>query len=225
MRPPQGSKRNGWNIAADTVYTMSSTTAFNVRGAYYQVEDKRDYPDMAWTPSDYSSLWPNGWYQPYMEGRPILYFPAINMGNYGTYGVDSAWWQIPEGSSLHARFNKYLQRHSLKAGSEMRMEARRGRTVPLPQLLRQRERDGQHDVEPEPCSRSAIRGRASCSARSTHRLDKLERAVRRRCRSLTPRCTRCTCRTISDSRKRDAESRPAMGIRGRPVRSRVPPAA
>ena len=47
MRPAQGSKRNGWNIAADTVYTMSSTTALNVRAAYYQVEDKRDYPEMA----------------------------------------------------------------------------------------------------------------------------------------------------------------------------------
>jgi hypothetical protein len=122
MRPAQGSKRNGWNIAADTVYTMNSTTAINVRGAYYQVEDKRDYPEMALAPGDYSDLWSNGWYQPYMDGRPILYFPEIAMGNYGTYGVGSAWWQIPEGYSLHARFNKYLQRHSLKAGSEVRIK-------------------------------------------------------------------------------------------------------
>src|SRR5688572_25215570 len=122
MRPAQGSKRNGWNIAADTVYTMSSTTALNVRAAYYQVEDKRDYPDMALAPTDYSNLWSNGWYQPYLDGRPILYFPEINMGNYGTYGVGSAWWQIPEGYSLHARFNKYLAKHSLKAGSEVRVK-------------------------------------------------------------------------------------------------------
>ena len=47
MRLAQGSKRNGWNIAADTVYTMSSSTALNVRAASYQVEDKRDYPEMA----------------------------------------------------------------------------------------------------------------------------------------------------------------------------------
>jgi hypothetical protein len=122
MRPAQGSKRNGWNIAADTVYTMSSTTALNVRAAYYQVEDKRDYPDMALGPSDLSSLWSNSWYQPYMDGRPILYFPEIAMGNYGTYGVGSAWWQIPEGYSLHARFNKYLQKHSIKSGSEIRIK-------------------------------------------------------------------------------------------------------
>ncbi len=44
------------------------------------------------------------------------------MGNYGTYGVGSAWWQIPEGYSLHARFNKYLQNHSIKAGSEVRIK-------------------------------------------------------------------------------------------------------
>jgi hypothetical protein len=120
LRPQQGSKRNGWNVAADAVYTMNATTAFNVRGAYYQVEDKRDYPDLSVTPTDYRDLWPNGWYEPYMEGRPILYFPEINMGNYGTYGVGSTWWQIPEGYSLHGRFNKYLRRHSIKAGSEVR---------------------------------------------------------------------------------------------------------
>ena len=122
MRLAQGSKRNGWNIAADTVYTMSSTTALNVRAAYYQVEDKRDYPDMSVTADDYRSLWPNQWYAPYLEGRPILYFPFINMGSYGNYGVDSAWWQIPEGYSLHARFNKYLQSHSLKSGTEVRIK-------------------------------------------------------------------------------------------------------
>ena len=122
MRPAQGSKRNGWNIAADTVYTMSPTTALNVRAAYYQVEDKRDYPEMALQASDLSNLWSNSWYQPYMDGRPILYFPEINMGNYGTYGVGSAWWQIPEGYSLHARFNKYLQRHSIKSGTEVRIK-------------------------------------------------------------------------------------------------------
>jgi Carboxypeptidase regulatory-like domain/TonB dependent receptor-like, beta-barrel len=120
LRPQQGSKRNGWNVAGDAVYTMNANTAFDVRGAYYQVEDKRDYPDLAVTPADYRDLWPNGWFEPYLDGRPILYFPEIAMGNYGTYGVGSTWWQIPEGYSLHGRFNKYLQRHSIKAGSEVR---------------------------------------------------------------------------------------------------------
>ena len=77
---------------------------------------------MALDASDLSNLWSNSWYQPYMDGRPILYFPEIVMGNYGTYGVGSAWWQIPEGYSLHARFNKYLQRHSIKSGTEVRIK-------------------------------------------------------------------------------------------------------
>ena len=47
LRNITGSKRNGWNVAADTVYTFSPTTTFNLRGSFYQAEDKRDYPDMA----------------------------------------------------------------------------------------------------------------------------------------------------------------------------------
>ncbi len=47
LRNITGSKRNGWNIAADTVYTFNPTTTLNLRGSFYQAEDKRDYPDMA----------------------------------------------------------------------------------------------------------------------------------------------------------------------------------
>src|SRR5688500_5413308 len=109
-------------MSTHTVYNCITPTALKVRAAYYYVEDKRDYPEMALSASYYNNLWSNNWFQPYMDGRPILYFPEINMGNYGTYGVGSAWWQIPEGYSLHARFNKYLQRHSIKSGSEVRIK-------------------------------------------------------------------------------------------------------
>ena len=145
---------------------------------------------MAVTPDDYRDLWPNGWYQPYMEGRPILYFPAINMGNYGTYGVDSAWWQIPEGYSLHGRFNKYLQRHSIKAGSEVRWkrgEAARFRFYNFAVNANATANTTNARIS----SASAIPGRASCSARSTTARTRSTC----RCRSRTPRCMRCTCRT------------------------------
>ncbi len=46
LRNTTGSQRNGWNIAADTVYTFNPSTTLNVRGSFYQVEDKREYPDM-----------------------------------------------------------------------------------------------------------------------------------------------------------------------------------
>jgi hypothetical protein len=129
MRNAQGTKRNGWNVAADTVYMLSPTTSFNLRGAYYQAEDKRDYPAM--DIGDYSSLWaaPNDWWQSYMAGRPLVYFPGITgaMGSNGAggnnqLGVSNFWYQQPAGYSLHARFNKYFTKHSVKVGTEVRLK-------------------------------------------------------------------------------------------------------
>jgi len=126
IRNVTGSKRNGWNIAADTVYTINPTTAVNIRGSFYQAEDKRDYPGMAITEGDYSSLWSNAWWKQggtdYMAGRPLLYFPhiVVDNNNYGRFGVQNFWYQQPEGYSLHGRFSKYLTRHWLKAGTEVR---------------------------------------------------------------------------------------------------------
>jgi hypothetical protein len=120
LRNVTGSRRNGWNIAADTVYTFSPSTSINVRGAFYKVEDKRDYPDM--NVGDYGSFWSNNWYQPYMEGRPLVYAPYIVVDSTarGLFGVNNFWYQEPEGYSLHARFNKYFTRHFVKIGTEVR---------------------------------------------------------------------------------------------------------
>ena len=57
----QGSKRNGWNISADSVYNFSPKTPVNVRGAFFKVEDKRDYPAM--NVGDYGNYWPDGWWK------------------------------------------------------------------------------------------------------------------------------------------------------------------
>jgi len=119
LRNTVGSKRNGWNIAADSVYTFSPSTSLDVRGAFYQVEDKREFPEM--NIGDYSSLWPNQWWQPYMEGRPLVYAPNIQVGgNQNTFGVANFWFQEPKGYSGHARLNRYYTKHSLKAGTEVR---------------------------------------------------------------------------------------------------------
>jgi hypothetical protein len=87
LRNVQGSKRNGWNIAADTVYNFSPKTSINVRGAFYKVEDKRDYPAM--NIGDYSNFWPDGWWKPYMEGRPLVYAPymVVDTTARGLFGV------------------------------------------------------------------------------------------------------------------------------------------
>jgi hypothetical protein len=70
---------------------------------------------------DYSSFWSDPWWQPYMEGRPLVYSPSFTVeGARNTFGVANYWYQEPKGYSVHTRFNKYLTRHSLKVGSEVR---------------------------------------------------------------------------------------------------------
>ena len=126
MRNVTGSRRNGWNVAADTVHTISPTTILNLRGSFYQVEDKRDYPQMAVTEADYKSLWPTTWWKDgntdYMAGRPLLYFPhvVVDSNNYGRLGVQNFWYQQPAGYSVHGRLTKYFTRHFLKMGTEAR---------------------------------------------------------------------------------------------------------
>ena len=128
MRNVTGSKRNGWNIAADTVYTLSPTTTFNIRGSYYMAEDKRDYPEMAddreglYGPLEEHDVVEGRESTDYMAGRPLLYFPhiVVDNNNYGRFGVQNFWYQQPSGYSLHGRFTKYFTKHWLKAGTEVR---------------------------------------------------------------------------------------------------------
>ena len=62
MRRTEGSERNGLNIAADTIYTISPSTLLNVSGSYYQTVDRRNYPEMAIGEAGYEDLWPSGWF-------------------------------------------------------------------------------------------------------------------------------------------------------------------
>lgn len=132
LRNVTGSKRNGWNIAGDSVFTFTPTMTLDVRAAFYKVEDKRDYPDMAITESDLKNVWPTTWWRDsksdYLAGRPLLYFPQmiVDSNNYGRFGVQNFWYQQPEGSSVHARLTKYFNKHYLKAGVESRFKRGNG---------------------------------------------------------------------------------------------------
>jgi hypothetical protein len=126
VRNVTGSRRNGWNIAGDSVYMFNATTTLDVRGAWYAVEDKREYPAMSITESDLKNVWSTAWWKDsksdYLAGRPLLYFPQIvvDSNNYGRLGVQNFWFQEPKGASLHGRLTKYYNKHYVKAGSEIR---------------------------------------------------------------------------------------------------------
>lgn len=128
LRNVTGSKRNGWNIAGDSVYMLNPTMTLDVRGSYYAVEDKRDYPAMSVSESDLKNVWSTVWWKDgssnYLAGRPLIYFPHIQVesGGYGNYGVTNFWYQQPKGYSAHARLTKYFTKHYLKAGMETRFK-------------------------------------------------------------------------------------------------------
>ena len=126
LRNVTGSQRNGWNVAGDSVYMISPTMTLDLRGSYYAVEDKRVYPQMAITENDLKSVWSTNWWNDgtsnYLAGRPLIYFPHIQIesSTYGNYGVTNFWFQQPNGYSGHARLTKYYSKHYLKAGVETR---------------------------------------------------------------------------------------------------------
>jgi hypothetical protein len=122
LRNTTGSKRNGWNIAADTVYMFNPTTSLNVRGSFYAVEDKRDFPEM--DIANYGQFWPSGWWQSYMATRPLVYSPSIVVESAARaqFGVPNFWYQEPSGTSAHVRFNKYYTKHTVKVGAEARFK-------------------------------------------------------------------------------------------------------
>ncbi len=193
MRLQQGSKRNGWNIAADAVYTMNSNTAFNLRGAYYQVEDKRDYPDMSLTPDDYREPLAQRLVRA-VHGRAADSLLPVNQHGELRH-LRRRQRLVADSRGLQpARPLQQVPAAPLDQGRQRSaLEARRGGPLPLLQLRRQCECDRGHDLEPEPPARRPSLG--ELPARRARQ--QLERAVRARCSGRTPRCTRCTCRTTS----------------------------
>jgi hypothetical protein len=122
MRRTEGSQRDGINIAGDSVYTVSSTSVLTLRASYYKTVDRRLYPDMTVPESEYAQLWPNQWYTPNLEGRPVLYFPNFQIPSGDTFGVRNFWYQQPLGYSFGAQYTKMLGNHSLKGGFDTRFK-------------------------------------------------------------------------------------------------------
>ncbi|MGH9161071.1 MAG: carboxypeptidase regulatory-like domain-containing protein, partial [Vicinamibacteraceae bacterium] len=121
MRRTEGSQRDGFNFAADANYTVSSTTMLSVSGSYYKTVDRRNFPEMNVGDEGYRDLWPSEWWSPYMPGRPLVYFPNIQVApTDDTFGVRNFWWQQPWGSSVGAKLIKHVGNHAVKVGANVR---------------------------------------------------------------------------------------------------------
>ncbi|MDX2042048.1 MAG: carboxypeptidase-like regulatory domain-containing protein [Acidobacteriota bacterium] len=129
--PAAGSRRNGLSIAADTVYTISSSKVLNVRANYHKLIDEFAAADnYVLGQSGIEALWPgNPWYSSLFT-RDLIYYPAVDVptgtvtNRLGRSGRE--FWQRPQGWGGSARMNWYLGNHSLKFGGELRVDKGKG---------------------------------------------------------------------------------------------------
>ncbi len=129
--PAAGSHRNGLSIAADTVYTISSSKVLNVRANYHKLIDEFAAADnYVLGQSGIEALWPgNPWYSSLFT-RDLIYYPAVDVptgtvtNRLGRSGRE--FWQRPQGWGGSARMNWYLGNHSLKFGGELRVDKGKG---------------------------------------------------------------------------------------------------
>lgn len=130
--PAAGSHRNGLSIAADTVYTISSSKVLNIRANYHKLIDEFAAADnYILGKSGLESLWPNNpWYSS-LYTRDLVYYPSVNVltgttaNQLGRPG-GSEFWQRPQGWGGSARMNWYAGNHNIKFGGELRVDKGKG---------------------------------------------------------------------------------------------------
>ena len=125
--PLTGSNRYGFNIAADSVYTISPTMLLNVRANFHQLTDEAAVPPVLLGAEGLQQLWPNNPYYSSLYTIDQIYYPALDVGTANRLGrTGREFWQHPQGWGWTARMNKYAGSHSLKWGGEMRVDRGRG---------------------------------------------------------------------------------------------------
>ncbi len=171
----------------------------------------------------YANLWPNGWWQPYAEGRPLIYSPYLVVESTARdqFGVANFWYQQPKGYSVHARLNKYLTQHSLKAGTEIRWKRGEAARFYYTDLRFVAAGDGQPVDEPEHDHREPL-GELPARRDGPRQLERAVQAAadrqHRDVRLLRPG-------RLQGHPEAHAQPRPALRVRGRPVGPGVPAAA
>jgi hypothetical protein len=121
-----GSKRHSLSFSGDMVYTLNSSTVFNVRGAYNSIVDSFGVPSATLKESDLQRFWGNNsWYKPYLEDLPDIYYPGITVQTQGSatsLGRTGYWFQEPDSYNIEAKMSKSQGRHYWKVGGEYRKE-------------------------------------------------------------------------------------------------------
>ncbi len=168
---------------------------------------------------------------PTRTDRPLVYSPylVVESTARAQFGVQNFWYQEPNGYSLHARLSKYFTKHSLKARHRDPLEAGRGGALLLrgPALRRpgDRERLGQPEHQDGPPLGQLPARRHGRVGPDHRRRRQLERPVQpapdrqhRDVRLLRPG-------RLPGHQQADAQPRPALRVRGRPLGSREPASA
>ncbi len=130
--PITGSNRNGISIAADTVYTLSSSKVLNLRANFHRLTDEAAVPTALLGKEGLENLWPgNPWYASLLT-RDTIYYPQLDVRT-GSGGVANVlgrtgreFWQRPQGWGGSARLNWYVGNHQLKFGGELRIDKGKG---------------------------------------------------------------------------------------------------
>lgn len=121
-----GSKRHALSFSGDMVYTLNASTVWNVRGAYNSIIDSFGYPAYQLKPSDYEKFWgKNTWYSPYLVNTPDLYYPGVNVTQYGVgtqLGRTGYWYQQPNSYNVESKISKNIGRHYVKFGGDYRRD-------------------------------------------------------------------------------------------------------
>ena len=137
LMPLNGSHRYGLSIAADTVYTISSTMVLNLRGNYHQLTDEYAADPALIGREGIANLFPTNFWES-LYTFPQYYYPAFDVGASRIGRPGREFWQHPQGYGFSGRMNIYSGPHSFKFGGEYRVDKGKGaRFEPLTFNIRQ----------------------------------------------------------------------------------------
>ena len=127
LLPVNGSHRYGMSIAADSVYTISPKWVLNLRANYHQLTDEYAADPALIGREGIANLFTTNFWES-LYTFPQYYYPAFDVGpstnRIGRPGRE--FWQHPQGYGFSGRMNFYSGAHSMKFGSEYRVDRGKG---------------------------------------------------------------------------------------------------